>query len=357
MKKVLTLLFVVSFVVGVGSVFANGQKESSSSGSQSASSSSSSSGKQIVIKFATVASPQQLQVKALDIFKKELEKSTNGQVQVQIYPSGQLFGQTEQELAVERGDAQMTFVGGAVQKQLPTFGMFNSAYLFKNYNVMHKVLNGPIIQQFYQKVSKTVNILPLGAWYLGARELNYRNIGHEIKTPADLKGVKLRMPNVPAFLNLARALGAKPTPLSFTEVYTALQTGTIDAQDNPLPTDKAQKFYEVAKNISLTNHVLDPIFPGINTTFWNKLSPDIQKKLQKAIDDAGNYMDTQTLDQEKSLVSYFQQHGVKIVHPDINAFYDYAKKWYASHPSATKGWDKALYAAIQKANANASSSG
>lgn len=348
MRKLLVPLVLAVFTLAVAPVFAHGQKEQAAS-----SSSSSSSAKKIVIKFATVASPQQLQVKALKIFKQDLAKSTNGRVEVQIYPSGELFGQTQQEIAVERGDAQMTFVGGEVQKQLPTFGMFQSAYIFKDYKVMHKVLNGPIIKKFYQKVAKTVSILPLGAWYLGARELNYRNIGHLIKTPADLKGVKLRMPDTPAFLNTGRALGAKPTPLSFTAVYTALQTGTIDAQDNPLPTDKAEKFYEVAKYISLTHHVLEPVFPGINTKFWNSLSPSIQAKLKTAITKAGNYMDSQTLKEQKSLIGFFKKHGVTIVHPNIQAFYDYAKKWYANHPSATKGWNKQLYAAIQKANAQA----
>lgn len=347
-KKLLVLFLFVSLVAGVSQVFANGQKEKSAT-------SSSNSSKPILIKIASVASPQQIQVKALNVFKKQLEKSTNGRVKVQIYPSGQLFGQNAQEAAVERGDIQMTFIANAIQKQIPTFGMFTSAYLFKNYSVMKKVLNGPMIHKFYQSVSQKVGVLPLGAFYLGARELNYRNIGHAIKTPADLKGVKLRMPDAPSWLNMARALGANPTPLSFTEVYTALQTGTIDAQDNPLPTDKAQKFYEVAKNISLTNHVLDPVFVGINSKFWNSLSSGMQSKIKAAFDAARNYNDTQTLKEQKSLVSYFKQHGVTIVHPDINAFYQHAKKWYQDHPSARKGWDMTLYNAIQKADANAGS--
>lgn len=310
----------------------------------------------VKLSFATVASPSQLQVKALEIFKQKLAASTHGQIKVQIYASGQLFGtKSEQEQAVEMGNVDMAFIGGGtVQKQIPTFTMFQSAYLFKNYAVFHKVMNSREMGKFYAHVSHRINVLPLDGWYLGARQLNYRDIGHAIRTPADLKGVKLRMPDSPAFLDLAQALGANPTPLAFTQVYISLQTGVIDAQDNPLPTDKAMKFYEVAPNISLTHHCLEPIFPAINLKVWNSLTKTQQQDVRSAIKVAGAYMASQTRAQSAQLVKFFSEHGVKIVHPDIQAFYQHAKKWYAAHPRATKGWNTdGLYDYIKKANANA----
>lgn len=310
----------------------------------------------VVLSFATVASPSQLQVKALEIFKKRVEESSHDQIKVRIYASGQLFGtKSEQEQAVELGNVDMAFIGGGTtQKQMPTFTMFQSAYLFKNYAVFRKVMDSQKVAKFYADVAQKIHVLPLDAWYLGARQLNYRDVGHPIRTPADLQGVKLRMPDTPAFLDLARALGAHPTPLAFTQVYISLQTGVIDAQDNPLPTDKAMKFYEVARNISLTHHCLEPTFPAINLNTWNSLSPSQQKDVRSAIKAAGTYMDAQTRKQSAELVQFFSAHGVKIVHPDIQAFYDHAEKWYAAHPAATKDWNVGgLYDYIKQANAAA----
>ncbi len=108
----------------------------------------------------------------------------------------------------------------------------------------------------------------------------------EIKTPADLAGVKLRMPGSDAWQFLGKALGANPLPMAFTEIYTALQTGAIDGQDNPLPTNKDSKFYEVTKQIVLTSHLVDMNFLAFSKKVWDKLTPEQQAAVQKGADDA-----------------------------------------------------------------------
>ena len=121
--------------------------------------------------------------------------------------------------------------------------------------------------------------------YLGRRQLNLRT-DKKIMTPADLAGVKLRMPGTDAWQFLGKALGANPVPMAFTEVYTALQTGAIDGQDNPLPTDKDSKFYEVTKQIVLTSHLVDLNYLAISKKVWDGSRRNSRPKVQKAADDA-----------------------------------------------------------------------
>lgn len=303
----------------------------------------------VTLTFADVNTPQSIQGKAEILFAANVAKLSHGAITVKLYQSGTLFGQDSSLPAMEQGQLDMTPISAAtVGTQIPAVGMFESAYMFKNYEAMQKVWHGPLGKQVFQTVAKQMGVVPLDAWYLGSRELNYRNIGHDIITPQDMKGVKFRVPDATAWIDMGHALGANPVPLAFSEVYTALQTGTVDAQDNPLPTDFNSKFYEVAPNISLTNHVIDSIWPAINAKVWNGLSAQDQKIIETAILDAGKYMDAQTLSQEHTLTSYFQKNGVKIVHPNINAFYKYAQNWYKSNPSARQGWNMKWYAQVQK---------
>ena len=138
--------------------------------------------------------------------------------------------------------------------------MFTAGYLFNSYDHMTATLNGEVGQEVFQKISDEQGLLPLGAWYLGSREISLSE-DRAIKTPEDLNGVNLRMPNSEAWLFLGEALGANPTPMSFSELYLALQTGAVDGQDNPLGSVESAKFYEVQKSITLTHHLVDSVWP------------------------------------------------------------------------------------------------
>ncbi|MDR1901271.1 MAG: TRAP transporter substrate-binding protein DctP [Treponema sp.] len=149
--------------------------------------------------------------------------------------------------------------------------MFAAGYMFQTYEHMTKVMNGPIGQEVFDRVVKEQGVRPLGSEYLGTRQINMVE-DKPIRTPADLRGVNIRMPNSDAWIFLGKALGANPTPISFTELYMALQTKTVDGQDNPLPTNKNAKFYEVTKSVSITNHIIDSVWPTINEAKWQSLT-------------------------------------------------------------------------------------
>ena len=178
-----------------------------------------------------------------------------------------------------------------------------------------------------EQVEDTLGVKLLTVIYLGRRQLNLRT-DQEVMTPADLAGVKLRMPGSDSWQFLGKALGANPTPMAFTEVYTGLQTGAVDGQDNPLPTDKDAKFYEVTKQIVLTSHLVDLNYLAISKKVWDKLTPEQQAQLQKAADDAAAFGRKNQLALEGELVDFFVEKGLKVYEPDLNAFRTHVQKAY-----------------------------
>jgi tripartite ATP-independent transporter DctP family solute receptor len=303
------------------------------------------------IRFNTVAAPTQPQVKAMEKFKEVLENLSSGRIEVKIFHSGQLGDQQTSLLAVMRGDLEMAGdaapswfadVGG-----MPKMGVLNAAYVFKDLDHMYSVMNSPFVHEWYEELAKKTGIRVLDTWYLGTRELNTTAKTGVIRKPEDLKGVKIRMPNNEAFLDMGRALGANPTPLGFGEVYLALKTGTIDGQDNPLPTDLASKFVEVTKYIVLTGHSIGMINPVINERFWQKLPEEYKTFVKKAMLVARYYMNEMVLEQEASLLKQFMdEYHIEVVIPDQEAFMKYAKEYYAKE-EFNKKWGKGLYEFIQ----------
>jgi len=302
----------------------------------------------IKLRFSTVSVPLDAHTVCLKTFKDELEKSTNGKVRVGIFHSGQLFTQEAEQAAIRRGTIDMVYTGANwLAEFIPYFSMFTSGYIFKDYEHMNKILNGEIGKRIFEDVAEKIGVRPLGAFYLGTRQLNLRDIGREVRRPEDLRGVKLRMPNSPSWLFLGKALGANPTTISFTELYMALKTGAVDGQDNPLPTTKNAKFYEVTKYIILTNHYVNPIMPSINEKVWRKLGPELQEKVYAAIEKARQVCDSMNLEAEKKLVDFFKEQGMTVIVPDQEAFMSHVRKAYLENDEMAAKWDMELYRKIK----------
>jgi tripartite ATP-independent transporter DctP family solute receptor len=282
------------------------------------------------------------------VFKLELERITDGQIEVEVYHSGQLFGQNEAKAALRRGTLDMDYMGPTwIAQWAPKWSMFAMPYVFKSYEHMSDFFNSEAAEPLYDEVAEELGIRILGAFYLGTRQLNLRDIGREVRTPADMKGVKLRMPNTPTWQYMGKTLGANPTPLSFTEVYMALKTGTVDGQDNPLPTDKNAKFYEVTKYIILTHHYVNPVMPAMNEEKWQSLGPELQAKVREAIEVARQACDETNLAQEAELVEFFKGEGMTVIEPDVDPWVKHAQDMYLNDPEITKDWDMELFQTIQ----------
>lgn len=283
--------------------------------------------------------------KAMMEFEKYVEEASNGELQVEVYTDAVLFTQEEEVIAVAGNDAQMSLISASwLTAGSPWVGMFAAGYTFKSYDHMTKVLNGEIGKAAFAKIGEEQNVLPLGAWYLGSRQISLSEDKH-IKTPADLNGINLRMPNSDAWLLLGKAIGANPTPISFSELYLSLQTGVVDGQDNPLPTVESAKFYEVQKSITITNHLVDSVWPAINVDFWNELTAEEQEIIMGGVEAGRKFCDETNLGREAELVEFFKEQGLSVYEADLNAFAEHVQAYYLADESSAS-WDQDLLAQI-----------
>ena len=183
-----------------------------------------------------------------------------------------------------------------------------------------------------QKMDKELGLTLLSQAYNGTRQTTSNRA---INSIADMKGLKLRVPNAATNLAYAKYVGASPTPMAFSEVYLALQTNSVDGQENPLATVQAQKFYEVQKYLAMTNHILnDQLYLVSNETFAD-LPADLQKVVRDAAQKAAEYHTKLFVDGEKELVTFFEKQGVTVTHPDLAPFKEAMKPFYADFVKQT----------------------
>ena len=293
----------------------------------------------IPLRISTPAVPDDWHAKMWTVFKEQLDKTGPGEFDVQINLNASLFKQGAEPAAMARGNLEMASISAFdMAKLVPEFSIFTAGYVVRDPAHQQKVFNGPVGDELFKLVSQKMEVMPLATAYLGTRQLNLREV-RSVKTPADLKGVKLRMPGSKEWLFLGEALGATPTPLAFGEVYLGLKTGTIDGQDNPLPSVRAAKFYEVTKQIVLTSHLVDSLFITVANKTWNALSATQKQKVKAAAMAAAQYNNENRIKEEGQLTDFFKQQGLQVSTPDVDAFHkavqaayqksDYAKTWPA----------------------------
>lgn len=292
-----------------------------------------------VLRASSPAVPDDWHARMWTVFKESLETAAPGDMQVQIHLNASLFKQGAEPAAMARGNLELATVSAFdIAKVVPEFSIFTAGYVVRDPVHQQKIFDGPIGAEMFQRVSEKMDITVLSTLYLGTRQLNLRE-ARPVRTPADLKGIKLRMPGTKEWLFLGQALGATATPLAFGEVYLGLKTGTIDAQDNPLPTVRAAKFHEVTHQLVLTGHLVDSLFLAVSNKVWKALSPAQQQRMRQAAQAAARYNNDNRLKEESQLVDYFRQQGLQIQTPDVPAFRaavqqayvqsDYAKVWPA----------------------------
>ena len=261
--------------------------------------------------------------------------------------SASLFKQGTELEAISRGNLEMSIASAQeLTEFFPEFSVFSAGYVHRDAAHQVSVFNSDFFKPYKKKVEDKLGVKLLSVMYLGRRQLNLRT-DKMIKTPADLAGVKLRMPGSEAWMFLGKALGANPTPMAFTEVYTGLQTGAIDGQDNPLPTNRDAKFFEVTKQIVLTSHLVDLNYITMSKKVWDKLTPAQQATVQKAADAAAESGRQKQLKLEGELEQFFKDKGLKVYTPDLAAFRAQVQGAYLKSDLA-KNWEKG---ALEKINA------
>ena len=345
-KKTLAMLSASVMVAGMLAGCGSSGSTSAPAASGSASAAGSDAGEPVNLIFSIAAVPTDAHGAAQKVFKEKLEEISGGNMTVECYDSGTLYGQDTETDAVKNGDVDMIYSSASwLTDGSPWVSMFTAGYVFQSYDHMTKVLNGDIGKEVFQKIADEQGIRPMGAYYLGTRQISLSE-DRAITTPDDLKGVNLRMPNSDAWVFLGKAMGANPTAIAFNDLYLALQTGTVDGQDNPLPTVQSAKFYEVQKSISLTNHLVDSVWPTMNVNTWNSLTDTQKGWVMEAIEAARQSCDDQNLKTESEVQDFLKEQGLSIYEADVAAFADHVLETYLNDP-ISDSWDKDLLAEIQ----------
>ncbi len=296
---------------------------------------------QVTLRVSTSAPPSDVLTKALGAFQESVERATAGSVKVTVFPANTLFRQGAEIPAIERGTLDMsTGTTFEVADEVPALGLFDRAYLFRDYAQMRRAFDGPIGEEYRKRVLDKMGVRILAVMYLGTRQVALRS-ERAVATPKDMEGVKLRMVAGPEWLLLGRALGASPVPMGMAEVYLAMQTGTIDGEDNPLSIVAAAKLYEVSKEVVLTVHMVQPVFLDIGERAWKKLDAGQQAAVQAAAGVAQKQNDAGRLAQEGEALALVKAKGLRVAEPDLGAFRANAAAVYGASDLA-KGWDQGL---------------
>lgn len=259
----------------------------------------------------------------------------------QGYYGGTLFKQGTELVALQRGNLEMGNIAPQdISNQIPEWSALTSAYLFRDADHLRTFFASDVGKEMSQMVEERLKVKILGPTYFGSRQVGLR-VDKKIETPADMAGIKLRMPGGDAWQFLGQALGANPTPMAYAEVYTGLQTGAIDGQDNPLPNVQNMKFYEVMSQIVLTSHLVGYDLLTISLDTWNALSPEQQAKVQEAADAAIAWSTAEHIKREEELAAFFKEQGLQIYKPNVDAFRTHAQKMYLESDLA-KDWPEGL---------------
>ena len=295
------------------------------------------------IRFAAVFSDRDIRADMIRMLAKDIE----GDFKIEPFYNSSLFKQGTELVALQRDNLEMGNIAPQdISKQIPAWTILTSAYLFRDANHLNSFFASDLGAQMKKMVEDQLKVKILGPTFFGTRQVGLKP-KKKINTPADMSGIKLRMPPGDAWQLLGRSLGANPTPMAFAETYTGLQTGAIDGQDNPLPNVQNMKFYEVMTQIVLTSHLVGFDLLSLNMKTWSGMSPAQQKSFQAAADKAISWSAAEHLKREAELAAEFRKQGLEVYVPDVNAFRANAQKIYLASDEA-RDWPKGM---LEKINA------
>src|ERR1700682_2391473 len=273
----------------------------------------------------------------------EIKKRTNGRYDIEVFPASTLGKETDINQGLTLGTVDIIYTGQLFTGR--TYGPLaigGAPFMFRDFDHWKRYATSPLFAELaegYRQKSGGNKVVAIT--YYGERHVTSNK---PINKPEDMKGLKIRVPDAPLYTMFPRAVGANPTPIAFAEVYLALQNGTVDAQENPLPTIDAKKFYEVQKYIVLTGHITDAILTIVAGGTWNKLSDDDKKIFEEVLKQAAAKATDEIVDIEKKLGAEFEKRGKIVVKVDRKPFHDATVKLH-NGPDAT--WPREVYDRLQ----------
>lgn len=249
---------------------------------------------------------------------EEIKKRTNGKYDIQVFPASSLGKESDINQGLQLGTVDIILTGASFAgNSYKPLAITYFPFIFRDAEHQLKYARSDVFRELAKGYDdKTGNHITALNYY-GARHVTSNKA---ISKPEDMKGLKIRVPDAPAYLAFPKSLGANPTPIAFAEVYLALQNGTVEAQENPLPTIEAKKFFEVQKNISLTGHIVDSLLTVVSGPLWGKLSADEKKVFSDVMQEAAERTGREIIASEARLVEEFKKKGNNVITVDKNAF-------------------------------------
>ncbi|MBN8943701.1 MAG: sialic acid TRAP transporter substrate-binding protein SiaP [Rhizobiales bacterium] len=275
---------------------------------------------------------------------QEIAKRTNGKYQIDVFPASQLGNENQINEGLSLGTVDMIYTGvafaGSIHKPI---AITNAPYVLRDYNHWKAYRDSPLFRQIASGYEGRTRHKVASLTYYGARHVTANKA---INKPEDMRGMKLRVPPAPLFLMFTKSVGANATPIAFAEVYLALQQGTVDGQENPLPTIMAKKFYEVQSHIMLTGHITESLVSVVGSHVWSKLNDAEKTTFQEVLMQASARASEAIRTSEGQLADEFRKLGKTVIEPDRAAFRAVAMPLH-NDAAAGAGWSRAEYDALQ----------
>ena len=293
------------------------------------------------IKVAYENNPGEPVDQAVKEWARLFAEKTDGKGELKLYPSSQLGSKKDVMEQMKLGSAIITIAdGGFFADYVPDFGILMGPYLGKDYTDIFKLAKTPWFAELDTKLQAKGYHIVTSNWLYGVRNMVTKKPVH---TPADLAGLKVRVPNNRIQIDAMQTMGATPTPMPLAEVYPALTTGVIDGAENPIPVLYAQKHHEAAKYLILTGH-LDNVSQWVTSqAYFAKLPADVKKALEASADEAGDFMTNLIIKTEKETIEKMKKEGTTVIEVDKKLFRDAAKATYTHFPE----WTPGLYDKVQ----------
>ena len=251
---------------------------------------------------------------------QEIARRTDNRYQIDVYPASQLGKETDLNQGLTLGSVDMIISGSSfAARSFPPIGVTYYPYTFRDADHLLAYTKSDVFEELAKGYEDETGHHIVAVTYYGTR---HTSSNRPIRSCADMDGLKMRVPDVPAYLAMPRACGANTAPIAFAEVYLALQNGTVEAQENPLTTIEAKKFYEVQKYIVLTGHIVDHLNTVISKSLWEQLSEEDRKIFTEVAREAAARATKQVQKREAELVQFFKDKGLEVIEVNKQEFID-----------------------------------
>ncbi|MDR2788403.1 MAG: TRAP transporter substrate-binding protein [Candidatus Accumulibacter sp.] len=302
--------------------------------------------KSVTLKLGHIQSETDLWHLGAAKFAELVDAKTKGEVKIRLFPNSTIGNDRDMAEGLQMGSVDFALIAGVLGNFEPSLQIMEMPYLFNSEEHLRKIIYGPVGETLLEKLLKSSSIRGLSFWERGPRHLTTNK---PINTLADIKGIKIRVPEIPPMVAAWKEMGANPTPMAWGEVYTSLQQNVIEAQENPIPYIYAGKIYEVQKYLALTKHKYEYVILAMSDKTWTKLSPDHQKAIREAATEATGYENNLVFDKTDEIFKELQAKGMKVTEPDTAEWAKVARK---THKQFAEKYGIDIYNEIIEAGSN-----